>query len=223
MTVTGVQRQVTNGLFNKVRTPRTCTVIRALAASQTAAAPVGHFPAVPTALALLRRRSSRQANALPSPAPGDPAAASSAADSGTSVDLCSTWPRPSPLRGHARPCASAREQGRPARRVGKTRRQLLGREGAAGRAWRDPAARGASCGRTVTPAAPGGPGARTAGDGHREALPRPWGWREGAASPRQALRPAGAPRGGQRCRSYFTDTTRKSSRVAPCTAASRKK
>lgn len=91
------------------------------------------------------------------------------------------------------------------------------------RAWRDPAARGASCGRTVTPAAPGGPGARTAGHGHREALPRPWGWREGAASPRQALRPAGAPRGGQRCRSYFTDTTRKSSRVAPCTAASRKK
>lgn len=142
MTVTGVQRQVTNGLFNKVRTPRTCTVIRASAASQTAAAPVGHFPAVPTALALLRRRSSRQANALPSPAPGDPAAASSAADSGTSVDLCSTWPRPSPPRGHARPCASAREQGRPgaargedtatAARARRRRRPRLARSGRPG-------------------------------------------------------------------------------------------
>lgn len=54
----------------------------------------------------------RQANALPSPAPGDPAAASSAADSGTSVDLCSTWPRPSPLRGHARLSLRARKAGR---------------------------------------------------------------------------------------------------------------
>lgn len=166
----------------------------------------------------------RQANALPSPAPGDPAAASSAADSGTSVDLCSTWPRPSPPRGHARPRASARGQGRPGAARGEDRATAArARRRRRPRAWRDPAARGASCRRTVTPAAPGGPGARTAGDGHREALPRPWGWREGAASPRQALRPAGAPRGGQRCRSYFTDTTRKSSRVAPCTAASRKK
>lgn len=96
--------------------------IRALAASQTAAAPVGHFPAVPTALALLRRRSSRQANALPSPAPGDRAAASSAADSGTSVDLCSTWPRPAP-----RPRAPMRLS---------LRARKAGREGAAGRAPR---------------------------------------------------------------------------------------
>lgn len=165
----------------------------------------------------------RQANALPSPAPGDPAAASSAADSGTSVDLCSTWPRPSPPRGHARPCASARGQGRPgaargedtatAARARRRRRPRLARSGRPGSQLR----------ADSDPRRSGGPGVLTAGDGHREALPRPWGWREGAASPRQALRPAGAPRGGQRCRSYFTDTTRKSSRVAPCTAASRKK
>lgn len=84
----------------------------------------------------------RQANALPSPAPGDPAAASSAADSGTSVDLCSTWPRPSPPRGHARPCASAREQGRPgaargedtatAARARRRRRPRLARSGRSG-------------------------------------------------------------------------------------------
>lgn len=223
MTVTGVQRQVTNGLFNKVRTPRTCTVIRALAASQTAAAPVGHFPAVPTALALLRRRSHGRQTPSPPRHQGTrqpPAPQPTRGPAWTSAAPGHTPPRPAATRAHA-PQPEGKE-GR-ARRVGKTRRQLLGREGAAGRAWRDPAARGASCGRTVTPAAPGGPGARTAGDGHREALPRPWGWREGAASPRQALRPAGAPRGGQRCRSYFTDTTRKSSRVAPCTAASRKK
>lgn len=129
--------------------------------------------------------------------------------------LPAPWPRA---------CASARGQGRPGAARGEdTATAARARRRRRPRAWRDPAARGASCGRTVTPAAPGGPGVLTAGDGHREALPRPWGWREGAASPRQALRPAGAPRGGQRCRSYFTDTTRKSSRVAPCTAASRKK
>lgn len=140
MTVTGVQRQVTNGLFNKVRTPRTCTVIRALAASQTAAAPAGHFPAVPTALALLRRRSHGRQTPSPPRHQGTrqpPAPRPTRGPAWTSAAPGHAPPRPAATRAHA-PQPEGKE-GR-ARCVGKTGRQLLG-------AKAPPAARLARSGR----------------------------------------------------------------------------
>lgn len=97
-------------------------------------------------------------------------------------------------------------------------------------------AEGASCGRAATSmgsgraqrtnrrARPPGGAASSLGLAEKERparVTRARGSQTSAGSGCQALLPAGAPRGLQR--SYLTDTTRKSSSVAPCSAASRKK